>query len=206
MSTASIQQLEWLDDRHHGPVSWSKPPERDLTHKRPHVLRDCRRAQFDELDLETLRRGGADRGRGRQRSPRRMRPTCDQSRERSGEARLRRKAARYSDGMQAANGSRTRDLRLGKPTLYQLSYRRADADADPACPRVAGGSRTELILPGAHYPPCPAWPSPTGQTSTGPRTPSVIAVPAGTWTLPGARTTSGPPPFMLASRTCSTVS
>src|SRR3954470_3462762 len=29
---------------------------------------------------------------------------------------------------QAANGSRTRDLRLGKPTLYQLSYRRIAGD------------------------------------------------------------------------------
>jgi hypothetical protein len=34
---------------------------------------------------------------------------------------------RIRSGIEADDGGRTRDLRLGKPTLYQLSYVRADA-------------------------------------------------------------------------------
>src|SRR3954469_8994532 len=41
-------------------------------------------------------------------------------------------------GTEADDGLRTRDLRLGKPTLYQLSY-------------VRVGARVYLRLTGAHY-------------------------------------------------------
>jgi hypothetical protein len=41
--------------------------------------------------------------------------------------RLRRDSERTCEVVQADDGSRTRDLRLGKPTLYQLSYVRAAA-------------------------------------------------------------------------------
>src|SRR5204862_8183159 len=56
--------------------------------------------------------------------------------------------------LQADDGSRTRDLRLGKPTLYRLSYVRA-----VLCPcksvalSLAGGRRAQPILDlprGAH--------------------------------------------------------
>ena len=47
-------------------------------------------------------------------------------------------AVRSSDSGEAADGGRTRDLRLGKPTLYQLSYpRRAAADITRPAPRLA---------------------------------------------------------------------
>jgi hypothetical protein len=35
--------------------------------------------------------------------------------------------AKNRSGIEADDGGRTRDLRLGKPTLYQLSYVRAEA-------------------------------------------------------------------------------
>ena len=44
---------------------------------------------------------------------------------------LRRVSARSCEAVKADDGSRTRDLRLGKPTLYQLSYVRV-------VPRMAG--------------------------------------------------------------------
>ena len=42
---------------------------------------------------------------------------------------------------EADDGPRTRDLRLGKPTLYQLSYVRAGVILDPA-----SGSRGDRFL------------------------------------------------------------
>jgi hypothetical protein len=56
-------------------------------------------------------------------------------------AHLRRLSARSCKPVKADDGSRTRDLRLGKPTLYQLSYVRTKADhlesnvqPRPGCP------------------------------------------------------------------------
>ena len=48
---------------------------------------------------------------------------------------------------QADDGSRTRDLELGKLALYQLSYVRAGADSKPARARGSGGTRTNLPSP-----------------------------------------------------------
>src|SRR5947209_5403554 len=42
---------------------------------------------------------------------------------------LRRDSERTCEVVQADDGSRTRDLRLGKPTLYQLSYVRVVGDS-----------------------------------------------------------------------------
>ena len=41
-------------------------------------------------------------------------------------------ASRVRGDGEAANGSRTRDLELGKLALYQLSYRRAGVEGYPA--------------------------------------------------------------------------
>ena len=57
-------------------------------------------------------------------------------------AHLRRDAASLCEAVKADDGVRTRDLRLGKPTLYQLSYVRKCAEmlaigtCDPNATRV----------------------------------------------------------------------
>src|ERR1035437_6445850 len=51
------------------------------------------------------------------------------------------------EALRAANGARTRDLRLGKPTLYQLSYRRLGGPSQPN--RGVPGPGLRLILAGS---------------------------------------------------------
>jgi hypothetical protein len=70
---------------------------------------------------------------------------------------LQRLSARSREALQADDGSRTRDLRLGKPTLYQLSYVRdrgrfygpAEPSAGRATPAAravsAGSGRVRLV-------------------------------------------------------------
>jgi hypothetical protein len=61
---------------------------------------------------------------------------------------LSRVSATRCETAKADDGSRTRDLRLGKPTLYQLSYVRAEAilrlpgKDGPTVPDARGPSRT----------------------------------------------------------------
>src|SRR5437763_1723122 len=58
-----------------------------------------------------------------------------------------RKLAISRDLYKADDGGRTRDLRLGKPTLYQLSYVRAARDSrDPFAPTAARRARSPSRL------------------------------------------------------------
>ena len=60
---------------------------------------------------------------------------------------LRRVSARPCEAVKADDGSRTRDLRLGKPTLYQLSYVRAVQTTCKCRCSETGGLRPGRILP-----------------------------------------------------------
>ena len=62
------------------------------------------------------------------------------------------RVSKRTTGFEADDGSRTRDLRLGKPTLYQLSYVRARAILIPGRPGASaaggtprGGKRVECV-------------------------------------------------------------